>query len=156
MKKIVLFDIDYTLFDTDNFKKTNLKEYTLYKETVNVLSKISKISELGIFSQGGNDFQKEKLNKTNIHKFFSGENIHIFEEKEINLNNVLLKYKDSKIILIDDKLGILHMAKKLLPSVCTVWVKRGIYAQNQKDIKDFSPDIKVTDLRDIIPFIENC
>ena len=48
-QKFVLFDIDFTLFDTQTFKDSKLTKYTSYGEVISVLENLSKISELGIF-----------------------------------------------------------------------------------------------------------
>src|SRR3989344_9473192 len=96
-KKIILFDIDYTLFNTDVFKETQLKKHIVYDEVNNVLSKLSRIAILGIFAEGNLTFQKNKLTKTNIHKHFKKENIHIAERKEELLKKVFKKYNDRKV-----------------------------------------------------------
>ena len=153
MKKIVLFDIDYTLFDTDVFKKSELKKHSIYNEVEEVLKKVSEIADLGIFSQGVLDFQNNKLKKTDIRKYFKEGYIHIVEEKEPNLLEVLSKYKNHELFLVDDKLTVLYKAKMLMPSVFTVWIKRGIYAECQKPIKNFVPDAIITNLMELLSII---
>ncbi len=148
--KIVLFDIDYTLFNTGIFKKTNLKKHFVYNEVNNVLAELSKVAILGIFSEGDLEFQKNKLLKTGIQKHFLKDYTHIAEKKEEMLRKILQKYKNNKIFLVDDKLSILHLAKTISPSLFTIWVKRGIYAKNQKEIPGFKPDAAVGNLRRII------
>lgn len=153
--KIVLFDIDYTMFDTDLFKKTQLQEYVVYKEVRKVLSELEKIAQLGIFSEGKKGLQKMKLLRTDIKKYFKKKHIYVSSKKEEQLQSILSKYKNEETFLVDDKLTVLYQAKKLMPFIFTIWVKRGIYAQNQKEIHNFSPDATVGNLRDIIPFIKN-
>ncbi len=144
-KKVVLLDIDYTLFDTDTFKQSSLKDYLLYEEVIPVLERLSKRVELGIFSKGDIDFQHGKLQKTGLRKFFKSKNIHIFLEKEVNLENVLGKYKDFEIFLVDDRLKTLETAKNIMPSIFTIWVKRGPYAESERFLDNFSPDAIVND-----------
>ncbi len=151
--KIVLFDIDYTLFNTDIFKKTNLKKHFVYNEVNNVLTELSKVAILGIFSEGNLEFQKSKLLKTGIQKHFLKEYTHIAEKKEEMLKKILQKYKDNKIFLVDDKLSILHLAKTISPSLFTTWVKRGIYAKNQKEIPGFKPDAQINNLKEVISIV---
>ncbi|MCL5438455.1 MAG: hypothetical protein M1268_00515 [Patescibacteria group bacterium] len=154
-KTIILFDIDYTLFRTKLFKKSNLQKYVLYKEVIDILTRLSRVASLGIFSEGEFVFQKKKLTKTDIEKYFINDNIHIHKNKEEVLNDILSKYKDGSIFLIDDKLTILNEAKKILPSIFTIWVKRGEYAEKQKNIMNFKPDAVVTNLKKIMIIIEN-
>lgn len=154
-QKIVLFDIDYTLFDTDLFKKSGFKKHFVYSEVNNVLTALSKAAILGVFSEGDIEFQKSKLFKAGIKKHFLREFTHIAEKKEKILRKILKNYKDKKIFLVDDKLSILHLAKKISSSIFTIWVKRGIYAENQKKISGFKPDLQVYDLSEIVSLILN-
>jgi len=154
-KKFVLFDIDFTLFDTQAFKDSQLTEYASYKEVISVLENLSEIAELGIFSKGESEFQKTKLEKTGMARFFKEENIHIFIDKDVNLINVLEKYKDLKIFLVDDKLEILHSAKKCMEKVFTIWVKRGWFAENQKPIPSFKSDAEVENLSEVVRIVQS-
>ncbi len=152
-QKFVLFDIDFTLFDTQTFKDSKLTKYTSYGEVISVLENLSKIAELGIFSKGESEFQKTKLEKTGMAKFFKEENVHIFIDKDVNLINVLENYKNSKIFLIDDKLEILYSAKKCMEQVFTIWVKRGWFAENQNPIKGFKSDAEVENLSEVVRIV---
>lgn len=155
LNKIVLFDIDYTLFDTTLFKESALTKYALYDEVIPLLSKLATISELGIFSKGEEEFQKTKLQKTGIEKYFELGNIHIFEDKDSNMNKIIKQYEGNKIYLVDDKLEILFNAKKINPSIVAIWVKRGPFAQDEKLLDNFSPDITVVNLKEIISIISD-
>jgi phosphoglycolate phosphatase-like HAD superfamily hydrolase len=151
--KLVLFDIDYTLFDTANFKDSSLSDYQLYDEIEHLLIKLSSIVDLGIFSKGEKDFQKLKLQKTGIEKYFHPENIHIFENKDENLQAVIKKYSDRSIYLVDDKLEILYNTKKNNSSIFTIWIKRGPYAQDETLLNNFSPDKIVESLNEMEKYI---
>lgn len=155
INKIVLFDIDYTLFNTDIFRESQFKKHFVYEEVCDVLSKLSKIATLGIFSEGETEFQINKIKKTRIKKYFSKNHIYIVGEKEIHLQEILIKYKDNRFFLVDDKLSILHKAKETFPYIFTIWIKRGKYAQNQKSIEGFIPDAIIESLKDIISVINN-
>ena len=111
IKPVILFDIDYTLFDTRKFKDSKLREYGIYDEIMEALTQLSSLVNLGIFSKGESEFQKTKLEKTGMIKFFKENNIHIFDDKDANLISVLEKYKTSRIFLVDDKLPLLYSAK---------------------------------------------
>lgn len=151
--KIVLFDIDYTLFDTATFKDSSLTNYSLYNEIVPVLKSLVAISELGIFSKGEDGFQNNKLKATGIVDFFHQDNVHIFDDKDLNLEKVIEKYKELKIFLVDDKLATLYNSKQKTPEVFTIWIKRGPFAQDETLLSSFSPDATVVNLQEVVPII---
>ena len=153
-KKLVLFDIDYTLFDTASFIKSDLSEYKLYEEVKNVLKKIARISELGIFSEGTYDFQTAKLLETGIIDHFTKNRIHIFTDKKSSIDEVLDKYKKYKIFLVDDKINVLMVAKKTNPSTICIWLKNGPFAERAEGT-DFNADFVLTDLKELEGIIEN-
>jgi hypothetical protein len=152
-KKFVLFDIDYTLFDTGTFKESQLTTYTIYEEVFDMLLSVGKLARLGVFSEGELDFQKTKLLKTDLIQHFLDENIHIVASKDSTIGEILSLYRDETVFLVDDKLPVLHMAKSIMKNIFTIWVKRGIYAENQKPIRGFTPDKEVTDLRDVATIV---
>ncbi len=151
--KIVLFDIDYTLFDTDEFKNSGLKTYKLYDEVKEALEKLSKFCEIGIFSQGQDLFQRRKLEETLIDIHFKEEDVHIFASKDENLGQVLANYKEKQVFLIDDKLEVLKLGKDLGENVYAIWLKRGPFAQAQQGIVGFEPDAVIDNLSQAVAFI---
>ena len=153
---IILFDIDYTLFNVDLFKESVFKQFEIYGEVEGVLIELSSLARLGIFSEGGYELQKAKLARTNIKKYFRDEHTHIIFSKSNEIKKVLDRYKNKKIFFVDDKLTILHDAKKIMPSIFTIWVKRGKYAQGQAEIKNFKPDATITSLDQIISIVLSC
>lgn len=156
-KPVVLFDIDYTLFDTALFKGSKFLKHKIYKEVLGVLDNLSKIAILGIFSEGNIDFQKRKLKETNIKRYFAKDNTHIVLNKLDELKGTLKKYGNRKTFFVDDKLTILFDAKKLFPYIFTIWVKRGFYAENQKEISGFKPDAQVKGLQEVVEIVrKNC
>ena len=112
---IILFDIDNTLFNTVQLKKSNLTVFTLFDEVEATLEELSRIATLGIFSQGEVAFQKKKLNETNISQYFFEEHTHIVQYKVDVMNEVLGQYKGAKIFFIDDWVDMLRMAKRQIP-----------------------------------------
>ena len=151
-KKLVLFDIDYTLFDTKAFIESNLTSFSLYEEVREVLTALQENCELGVFSEGEENFQKRKLIETAIYDFFP--NTHIVINKIESMGEVLRKYSDYKLSFVEDKLENLKEAKQVVPELFTIWIKRGPFADSQENI-GFSPDVVVESLRDIIPVIIN-
>lgn len=155
-KKIVLLDIDDTLFNTERLINSSFFVYELYKEVLTALTELSSIATLGVFSQGEVAFQTKKIRETNIEQYFSEDHIHIMEFKLEMMQAILEKYHDQgEIFVIDDRLENLHMAKKSAPFVFTIWMKRGRYAKIQEQRSDFTPDATVENLKDVIPFISS-
>ena len=71
------------------------------------------------------------------------------------MKDVFAKYHGcAKVFFIDDWLSMLHEAKKTDPSVFTIWIKRGEYAQAQEEQSDFQPDAIVENIRDVIPLVK--
>lgn len=151
--KVVLFDIDYTLFDTKAFKESELKSFTVYEEVADALGEIGAFAELGIFSEGEEDFQKAKLIETAIDSHFRDTHVHIVKKKNDVFPEVLDQYKKSTLFLVDDRLEVLFKAKKHMPEMYAIWMKRGPFAEDQKPIEGFSPDATIDDLRMILPIV---
>lgn len=154
-KIIVLFDIDYTLFQTHLFKKSQQRDFVIYEEIFYLLNALSEFVTLGIFSQGDISFQKKKLKRTNILKFFGKDNIHITKSKEEDLSKIIGAYKKFRVILIDDKYEILKVAKGNFQEVISIWVNRGPYAKKALISSDFKPDFEVKNLSAILSIVKD-
>lgn len=124
----------------------------LYSEVIDSLKEISRHSVLGIFSQGIQKIQHAKLFE--IKHFFHKDHIHIVENKEKLLESVFGKYKNYKILVVDDALQVLYALKQAYPSVFVIWMRRGRYAEKQKDIKGFIPDAIVEDMNQAVRVIK--
>src|SRR5690348_2812523 len=122
-QKIVLFDIDYTIFDTDLFKKSKLQRYKVYDEVHDILARLQKVALLGILSEGNTEFQHTKLRETTVDHYFEKKHIHVVPLKNEALAAILHKYRDKAVFLVDDKLECLYLAKQYQPAVFTIWVK---------------------------------
>ena len=151
--KIIFFDIDHTIFDTQKFWDTKLVEYSVHPEVKAVLQEIKKNALLGIFSEGEKDFQYEKLKKTGILDMFESENIFISLHKMEVMSTILEKYAGKKLYFVDDKLTILHMVSQIDPTVATIWVARGYYAEKQLPIPGFEPTITIPNLESLPQYI---
>lgn len=154
--KIILLDIDDTLFNTEKLINSSFFVYELYKEVSHALYELSTIATLGVFSQGEIAFQEKKMRETNIEQYFSDDHIHILEFKLEMMNDILQQYHNKgKIFVIDDRLENLQMAKKSAPFIVSIWMRRGRYANLQEMKADFTPDAVVTNLNDVIPIISS-
>lgn len=97
----------------------------LYPEVVSFLEKFKNELDLYILSYGGDDgdFQKEKIKRTKIEKYFN--EIHITNEigKISTLETIL--DDTNKIILVDDSPEVLFKAKKFSHEIITIRINRG-------------------------------
>lgn len=152
--RLILFDIDYTLFDTDHFKSSGLTEFRLYDEVIPVLETLSQRYDLGIFSEGEKEFQMAKLLKTMIDKHFKAEHKHIVVKKVDFFDSIFPAYSHKKVSLVDDKLSILKEVSDKYPSIQTIWIKRGQYALETQHLPGFAPDVTVTTLKEVLPLFE--
>ena len=213
-KKIVLFDIDYTLFNTTKFKELiaqELKKYfpkasielleevygevrkygafnpslfaqffthkteiqipaeaveklwfdrgtiekSLYPEVLSTLSILQnrKDTVFGIFSSGHTDFQLRKISM--VSDFFAKEHMHIAPFKEETLQDVLHEYRNASVVLVDDLITILQKAKSLKPTLFSIWIKRGKFAERAEIPSGFIPDVTVSLLSEIPDILDN-
>lgn len=213
-KTVILFDIDYTLFDTDRYRELlyselgkelgyksfsefypitkivsaevrlkygyynpslvlngllqhkkretnfetiekifwgeNIYEKSLYTQTKAILETLTTFENLtiGILSTGLDKHQLAKIRS--IDKYLHKEHIHIFVDKVQQLPNILEKYSDSRIILIDDLPKVLVAAKNLNKDVNTILIKREKKYEETIEISDYKPDFLIKDQSEIL------
>lgn len=134
------------IFDPKNFRDN------LHKEVLSSLKKLTMIGEVGILSQGDKEFQNAKI--IHFKHFLSSDHIHILADKKSDMMNILKNLKDYKLYFVDDMPSMLRLAKKIDPSIVAIWIRRGRYAENQKDIPEFKPDAEVGDLSEVVGVIQ--
>ena len=143
-KKQHIREIEEFLFGKDFFKRG------FYPEVEFTIRSLKNAFRLGIFSQGHKKLQGAKINQSGLRKFFDDELIYIKKPLKLNfLPHLKERHINDKIILVDDKLEVLYEVKKYIPSFFTVWVKRGKYAEKQKNIEGFKPELTVFDLKNL-------
>jgi FMN phosphatase YigB (HAD superfamily) len=153
--KIVLLDIDDTMFNTALLKKTDLTMFKMYEEVHDALEELAQVASLGIFSQGEIAFQLKKLKETNIHNYFAEEHTHIVADKLEVIRDILEKYADKgKIYIVEDRLDVLQIAKQCGANIYTIWMKRGRYADKQRVPVVYIPDATVRNLHEVVPVIK--
>lgn len=151
MKKIVLFDLDHTLFNTPLFKQSQLTDFQQYEEAFEVIDSLKDTAVIGVYSEGDLVLQTKKLTETKLLEHFPKENLFIFDKKLEHIEEIFKKDADKDFFLIDDRALVLSKVKTYNPDVHTIWIRRGIY---QDEIVDgFTPDKTVTNLRDILEYI---
>lgn len=151
MKKIVLFDLDHTLFNTPLFKESQLTNFQSYEEAFEVLTHLKDVAVLGVYSEGDLALQTKKLTETKLSEHFLKEHLYIFNKKLEHIEEIFTKNDDKVFFLIDDRPLVLAKVKDYNSDVHTIWIKRGIY-QDEK-VEGFTPDHTVTNLRDILEYV---
>lgn len=161
---MILFDIDYTLLDTDILKKylPEPKNWRLVKlpfaqslfpETRAVLAALQKKFPLGIFSECVDyDFQITKLKESGLWSFFDPALIYIdFAKADLVLKIAAQHAGQSPLVVVDDQPKFLALIKKKLPQALTVRLKRGPY---QFVVADFTPDASFETLRPLVAYLD--
>ncbi|MDE2589460.1 MAG: hypothetical protein KGL95_07320, partial [Patescibacteria group bacterium] len=131
-----------------------LMEESLYEDTVEVLDFLAKQPNLtlGIFSAGLLQAQLSKVKK--LENFFHKDHIHIFEFKKHHaLVELLQKYPEESVVMVDDMMHILYEAKLIRPTMHTVWIRRPERSFQDSHIDNFQPDSIIRSLRELIPII---
>ncbi len=211
-KKIVLFDIDYTLFDTDAYRQIlyprlaeelgidekSLRKFRLeiepeMKDTyghfspsfflkkilllstknsssekleeifwnkimyANVVDTSSKIVfetlkknhiNIGLLSTGDTKHQLAKIES--LIAYIPNDYHHIFPNKKNFLSEVLQKYQDYKIFIVDDLPEVLYLAKQIDPNITTILKRTPTTHETTNDIKNFKPDFEINSLIEIL------
>lgn len=154
-RKIVLFDIDDTMFNTELLKNTALKQFEMYHDVHDALEELAHVASLGIFSQGEIAFQLKKLHETNVHHYFEEQHMFIVEDKLDVIQNLIKQYHGKgKIFIVEDRLDVLKMAKECHRDIYTIWMKRGRYVNKQRNPVQYTPDATVTNLHQAVPIIK--
>ncbi len=126
----------------------------LYPETIPVLEILSKKENLilGIFSSGKTEFQLAKI--SHLEDFFNKENIHIASFKEETIGELVSRYRDEEIVLIDDYIEILTQVKKQKQDAVVIWMKRGKFAEKAVIPEGFEPDAIIATLDEVVQIVD--
>jgi hypothetical protein len=106
-----------------------------------------------VLSDGDAVFQPRKVERSGIWKEFEGR-VLIYIHKEEELDDVERLYPARHYVLIDDKLRILTVAKKVWGDrVTTIFPKQGHYALDPAVLKQFPPaDVELPAIGDLVKF----
>ena len=133
------------IFDQKNFRDN------LHKEVLISLKMLIELGEVGILSQGDKEFQDAKI--SHFKHLLNSNHINIVKDKKSDMKDVFKNIKAYRIYFVDDMLHMLETAKKINPQIKTIWMKRGRYAENQKNIPSFIPDAEVENLSEVVSII---
>lgn len=141
-------EVENLFYNSRFFKKG------FYKEVKKTLESVEKIAKIGIFSKGDFRFQWAKIEQSGFKDFFHKETIYIGPDKLKFIPVLKKNHKDEKIFLVDDKPMVICEIKKGFPAVFTIWLKRGRYIDEAKEIDDFKPDATVNNLLKVVKIIK--
>jgi phosphoglycolate phosphatase-like HAD superfamily hydrolase len=110
--------IDINLIQKNVFDPKN---FPIFEEVRNVLAKLSINNRLGIFSEGFNDWQKNKIKMSNILGFFE-ESLMIIERRKLSPESI--KKIPNGVIVIDDKRIVIETLANTRPDLNLVWINR--------------------------------
>lgn len=126
------------------------KEY-LYPGTLPALKYLSQIGEIGIVSDGDEDYQPRKIANAGLTDAVGGPaDVLIYTHKETCFEDVMRRLPGRHYVLVEDKEKLLAAAKEFMgDSVTTVWVKQGHYAHDPAHYRKPDPDIVLESIGDL-------
>lgn len=135
------------IFDPKNFRDN------LHKEVLTSLKMLIELGGVGVLSQGDKNFQSAKI--IHFKHLLNSDHVYILKDKKSNMLGIFKNLKKYKVYFVDDMLHMLETAKKINPQITTIWMKRGRYAENQKEIPGFIPDAEVENLSEIVRIVQS-
>jgi len=108
----------------------------LYPETIKVLKNLQKKMDLGIFSQGFEDFQMHKLIASGILQYFNKKLYYISRKK---LDNAFIKTLPNEAVVVDDRIEAVDKLGKM-----AIWINR-----NNEDEANFKGEM-IKDLNQLM------
>lgn len=97
------------------------KNHQPFEDTFEVLDKLSKNNDLGIFSEGFDNWQKKKIQLTGIWDFFD-QKLMIIERRKL-LPESISKIPN-KAVVVDDKKEVIEILANTRPDLKLVWINR--------------------------------
>lgn len=128
---------------------------SLYEDARSVFQEIVVKRDIPIiiFSTGEKKFQLQKI--TAVKEMLHEDRVHIFTNKLLQLKDVLTKYKDYQIYIVDDLPTILKEAKLFDNDITTIWINRDPSVSEKDFVDNFSADNVIENLREIVTIINN-
>ncbi len=122
----------------------------LYPGALNAVKHVQQWGPAVILSDGDAVFQPRKVERSGLWAAFDGR-VLIYVHKEQELADVERFYPAKRYVMIDDKLRILNMVKKVWGErVTTIFVRQGHYARDPQILADCQPaDIQLEHLSDL-------
>jgi FMN phosphatase YigB (HAD superfamily) len=143
---IVLQD---SFFDEKNIKKS------LYPDVEEVLEALGKKENIriGIFSGGQADMQRKKI--ASLVHVLEADHIHINEvDKLQDIPDVLQRYADKKVYIVDDLAAVLERFKQENEKVTTILIARDGKKVDTDTKEEYQPDLHIANLRELTTIIQ--
>ena len=123
----------------------------LYPNAVSAVKAAQRLGITAILSDGDAVFQPRKVERSGLWALF-GDNVLIYVHKELELADVETHFPAKHYVLIDDKLHILDVIKRIWADrVTTVFPRQGHYAADAKILSEFPPaDITIDHIGDLL------
>ena len=128
---------------SDYFYNSKIWEDYVYEDVNGVLSRIETKFNLGIFSEGFDKFQNEKLIMSKLSHFFKKNLLFISRRK---LDNTFLKTIPEKVIIIDDKKEVVKKLRDF-GGFEVFWLNRNNEVEKIEGVKE------IKNLRELENFI---
>lgn len=139
----------------DNKKAVFLLDFdNVIKNSIKLVKSLQKIGDVYIYSLGHPDYQKVKINKSGFEKIVGINNIIITQDKINGLKNILNKFNNDKVFIIDDRIEILEATKSYNHEIVTIWYKYGAYSKN-KSILNNNINFIGNNIKEIQAYINN-
>lgn len=127
-----------------------------YKEVSESLEELSKIAKIGIFSQGDSKLQGAKIDQSGFAHLIDKNSTYIIKPKKIDiLPQIRVNHTNDVLFLVDDKPSVILEAKKQIPELYTIWIKRGKYLDEALELDNFSPDSTISSICEVIDIVKN-
>jgi FMN phosphatase YigB (HAD superfamily) len=124
----------------------------LYPRALETVAHLKNMGLPVVVSDGDPVFQPSKIHQCGVTQAVDGR-VLIFVHKEKYLPAVEARFKAKHYALIDDKPGILMRSKAALGDrLTTIHVLQGKYARDPKHAVDYTPDIVVEKIGDLLDY----
>lgn len=123
----------------------------LFPHSLEVVEQLKEWGAVVILSDGDGVFQPRKVERSGLSEAVDS-NVLIYVHKELELDDVERRYPADHYVLVDDKLRILTVAKKVWGSrVTTVFPRQGHYALDPEILARYPPaDFNVEEIGDLL------
>jgi FMN phosphatase YigB (HAD superfamily) len=124
----------------------------LYPGTLPALKHVSKLGEVGILSDGDEDYQPRKIANAGLTDAVGGPaDVLIYTHKDQCFEDVMRRLPGRQYVLVEDKEPLLAAAERFMHwHVTTVWVRQGHYAHDPKYYEKPDPDITLDSIGDLV------
>lgn len=125
----------------------------LFPNSLDVIEHCKQWGKVVILSDGDVVFQPRKVERSGLFEAVEG-NILIYIHKEHELADVTRRYPAEHYVLVDDKIRILTVIKKIWGAkVTTVFPKQGHYAFDEKEVAKYpQADVAIDRIGDLLNF----